>query len=411
MHNSCGDNGLLSNLTARLPAFVTRVFSFMLLAFLLGLAPAQAQNADDQYIVVLKLIHQADTLNSGGNRRAALIKYRQAQAALNNFQRKNPDWNNKIVTYRVNYLASKIESLSTNAPAPAAAATNAMVLEKAEQGRTAGGGQVKLIDPGAEPRQVLRLHPKAGDKQTFSMSLKMSMAMKMGENEMPAVKMPPMTFTMDATVKDVSADGDISYEIVLGEGTVGEEPGAVPQAAEMMKSILASMKGTTGTGVVTSRGLNKGANFKPPANANPQAKQMMEQMKEGLFNLGLPEEAVGKGAKWQFKMPLKSQGMTMDQTFDYELVSLEGDELTVNANIKQTAAKQKVESPAMPGVKVDLDKLSGSGKGQVTANLAQLLPVKGSTEMHSEMSMGMNAGAQKQTMNMGLDINVEFESK
>jgi hypothetical protein len=125
----------------------------------------------------------------------------------------------------------------------------------------------------------------------------------------------------------------------------------------------------------------------------------------------LPEEAIGKGAKWEFNRPITSQGISMNQAFDFGLVSVNGDQLTVTAALKQTAAKQKIESPAMPGAKIDLNKMTGKGTGEITSDLTQLFPTKGNMDMHSEMIMGVNAGAQQQALNMSMDISFGFETK
>jgi hypothetical protein len=417
MRNSCGDNGLLSSLS-RTPGncFLYYHACFFLLASLLGLTPAHAASADDQYLSVLKVIQQADTLTTSGNNRTALTKYRQALTALNVFQHNNPEWNNKIVSYRLNYLSSKIDRLTTNVTATAATNAAVMNLEKSVESGIAApeaGAAVKVLEPGTEPRQALRLRPKVGDKQSLSMTLKTSVATKMGEMEMPAMKMPGITFAIDATVREVAAGGDIAYEMVVGEGSIGDEAGSLPQVTQVLKSVISSMKGVTGTSAVSSRGLSKEINFKAPAGADPQAKQMIEQVKQMLSSLivPLPAEPVGQGAKWEFKLPVKTQGMTMQQTFEYQLVSMDGDRLALHTTISQSAEKQKIENPAMPGLKMDLDKMSGSGKGEVTTDLSQLLPNKGSADIHSEMSMGMDVGGQKQLLSTSIDINFGFESK
>ena len=70
-----------------------------------------------------------------------------------------------------------------------------------------------------------------------------------------------------------------------------------------------------------------------PPGADAQTRQLMDQMKDSFSSVAapLPEEAVGPGARWEVKMPIKSQGMTIDQTATYELVSLEGERLTTKA--------------------------------------------------------------------------------
>ena len=153
--------------------------------------------------------------------------------------------------------------------------------------------------------------------------------------------------------------------------------------------------------------------MKPPAGADPQVSNVMEQVKETMSRITspLPEQPVGPGAKWEVKMAAKSQGMTMNQTTTVDLVSVEEDKLTTKSAIVQTAPPQKIQNPAMPGIKIDLLKMNGTGSGDVAIDLAQITPLSGNVEMHSEMSMGMNQGGQKQTMDMKIDMAMKIESK
>jgi hypothetical protein len=110
-------------------------------------------------------------------------------------------------------------------------------------------------------------------------------------------------------------------------------------------------------------------------------------------------------------MPLKSQGMTLDQTATYEVASLEAERLTTKSTVVQHAANQKIQNPAMPGLKMDLIKMVGNGSGERTFDLAHLLPTAGTGKLHSETSMAMNMGGQKQAMTMKMDMNLRFEAK
>src|ERR1035437_4195643 len=105
----------------------------------------------------------------------------------------------------------------------------------------------------------------------------------------------------------------------------------------------------------------------------------MDQMKSFVTQLvaPLPEEAVGPGAKWEVKMPIKTQGMTIDQTVTYEVASLEGERLTTKSTVVQHAANQKIQNPAMAGLKMDLTKMIGNGTGESTSDLAPTLPEAG----------------------------------
>lgn len=225
--------------------------------------------------------------------------------------------------------------------------------------------------------------------------------------------MPAMLMTMDFGVKDISADGEITYTMVFSDATVAADTNTPPAIAAAMKSSLASIRGMTGTGRMSSHGIVKGVEIKLPAAADPQMSKTMDQMKESFSSSStpLPEEAVGPGAKWEYQTRIKSQGMTIDQNLHYELIAIEGDRLTLRSTITQNAANQKIQNPAMPGLKVDLTKMTGNGTGSSTFDLGRIMPVSGTLAEKTEVIMDMNVGQQKQTMDIKMDMNITFESK
>src|ERR1035438_6137948 len=82
----------------------------------LPMARAQ-QSPDDQYIAIYNLMQEADALQEAGQPRQALADYTQALAGLQKFQKIFPLWDSEIVTYRLNYLADKVNSLAAQLPA------------------------------------------------------------------------------------------------------------------------------------------------------------------------------------------------------------------------------------------------------------------------------------------------------
>ena len=79
---------------------------------------AQGEGVDDKYVHVYFLIREADGLNETGQTRQAVTKYLEAQAALKDLQAVYPGWNDKVINYRLGYIASKLEPLAVQAPAP-----------------------------------------------------------------------------------------------------------------------------------------------------------------------------------------------------------------------------------------------------------------------------------------------------
>jgi len=364
---------------------------------------APVEEPEDLYLRTFSIIQQADALSTNGKTAQALAKYHEAHTNLVNLQRFNRDWNEKTVSFRMHYVAERVAALSGKGTEASS--------DKAASGTSTP--QVKLLQAGAEPRKVLRLHPKPGDKQTMAMSLIMSMSMKAGEMESPPMKLPTMSMNMEVTTKDVSADGNITYEMVMSDATVTEEPGVLPQVTEAIKGSLASFKNMNGTGSISSRGLNLASEMKLPPETNPQTRQMMEQMKDSFSNLGvpLPEEAVGAGAKWESRTLLKSQGLNINQTATYELVSIEDERVTTKTSVSQSAANQKIENPSMPGMKMELSKMAANGNGNIILNLNQVLPAEGTVDLKSDLSMTMDMGGTKQPMNMKMDLGVRLQTK
>lgn len=97
---------------------MNRFIALVGLAVLLLAVPAlRAQ--EEQYVQVYNLIQEGDASASAETPLQALNKYLRAQTELQKFQKIYPDWNSRIVNFRLNYLAAKIADLSGRAPAPA----------------------------------------------------------------------------------------------------------------------------------------------------------------------------------------------------------------------------------------------------------------------------------------------------
>ncbi len=382
----------------------------------MALCPARAEDPADLYQHMYILIQQADALDASGQSGPALAKYREAMTVLQNLKKEDPSWNSQAVSYRFNYLAGKIAALSEKAAKPATGSPTPGSQEaqpEAQPASAASAPQAKFLEAGAEPRKVLRLHPAPGDKQTLSLTMKIAMDIQAGQTPSQSMKMPTIRMTMDATVKSVSPEGDILYDMTMGNVDVAGEADANPQIVQLMKSAFSGFKGLSGSATMSDRGFVKGTEMKTPAGSDPQLRQVVDQMRESFARLSvpLPEEAVGPGAKWEVKMPLKSQGVTIDQTDAIQLVSVEGDRVTVKETIEQRASNQKIQNPALPGSTLDLTKMVGKGNSEVVFDLTGLLPREGTSALVSELVMGMNVGGQKNTMTMKQAVDLRFEGK
>jgi tetratricopeptide (TPR) repeat protein len=86
-----------------------------LMFFLLSVAllPLRAQQAaDDRYLAIYSQIEQADQMSAPAQAGLMLPKYVKAQDDLQTFQKIYPDWNPKIISFRLEYVAQKIADLT-----------------------------------------------------------------------------------------------------------------------------------------------------------------------------------------------------------------------------------------------------------------------------------------------------------
>jgi Flp pilus assembly protein TadD len=93
-----------------------RCFALTLLSVFAAARLVCADGLDDQYVQTFNLIQQADAV-AAAEPQAALAKYQQAQAALQQIRKENPNWNALIVNFRLQYVAGKIAGLASKVPA------------------------------------------------------------------------------------------------------------------------------------------------------------------------------------------------------------------------------------------------------------------------------------------------------
>jgi cytochrome c-type biogenesis protein CcmH/NrfG len=99
---------------------IMKRFVVLILVLCFGaITSVQGQGLDDEYVQIFRLIQEADTLSTSAPSQA-LAKYLDAQAALDRLHKGSPDWNPRIVNYRLTYVANRIAALSATTTPPTA---------------------------------------------------------------------------------------------------------------------------------------------------------------------------------------------------------------------------------------------------------------------------------------------------
>jgi tetratricopeptide (TPR) repeat protein len=167
------------------------------LALLLCLLSARGEGPDDHYVRIYNSIQQADSLESSGQTPQALAKCLDAQAALQRFQLSYPDWNPKVVTYRLSYLATRIAALSARTPAPAAAPTTISPTPQSPQKSAASDYEPQLNLLKEQTRQL------QADKALLEAKLKEALTAR------PAASEPQTLAAAEERIKSLQKENDL----------------------------------------------------------------------------------------------------------------------------------------------------------------------------------------------------------
>jgi len=275
---------------------------------------------------------------------------------------------------------------------------------------------IKVIDAGQEPRTPLRVKVEAGQRETMVMTMTMTMDMDMGGlGAIPKMDMPPIEMTMPIHVTSVSDTGDFRYEFSLDSVAVKDRPGIPPELVEALRGAMKGIIGLSGSTVVSNRGEVREATFKVPPNVQPQIKQTMESMQQSMQQIAIPfpEEAVGIGAKWEVSSTLNQVGgINMTQVSEYEITAREGDVLTLNNGIQQSAPSQVMKAPGIPSTAVvTLQSMKSKGGGTTSFDLSHVVPVLGDIVLNSAMQMSVDAGGPTQNMSMKMDLKLDISGR
>jgi len=271
---------------------------------------------------------------------------------------------------------------------------------------------VVLSSPGAEPRTPLRYKVTAGQKCSMEMSTVVSVTVSMEAMSMPAMDLPTMKMTADLVVKDVAANGDITYDLAFTGMTAEAQPGMDPSMVAMMQGAAGDITKLKGTVTVSNRGVTKATALDLNAVTDPNLKQVLNQMSGPIQNISmpLPEEAVGVGAKWEVRQAVNAAGIQSFQRNEMEIVKIDGTSVTLRAKSEQTAPAQTVANPMMAGATMDVEKMSGTGTGTIVLRLDGLVPTS-ETSIDSLASMTMNMGGQAQKLGLAMKMKMSVAPK
>jgi Tfp pilus assembly protein PilF len=219
----------------------------VIMVLLLALSGARAEGPDDQYVAIYNLIQDADSQNSSRQFSRALTRYREAQSALAKFQKDYPDWNPKVVGYRLNYLAGSIEAVLPKVPAAAAPSPRPATPGPA---RAPGAGPAPAVNPALPPdwdAQVGALKDQLRRVQEEKVSLEAKLKEALAAQ--PAAMDPRELAKADEKIKALLKEIDllkVSLQQTKAQPASAADPKALEAARQALDKANRDLAGQTG---------------------------------------------------------------------------------------------------------------------------------------------------------------------
>lgn len=314
--------------------------------------------------------------------------------------------------------SAKVITLDTTPPTaqPASSSTDPAALPAATDGvladgvadrilKTGGPPVVKLIAAGDEPREPISYALSENKKQVTGMRMNLDMTMKMGDKDVPKTTLPEIGMNLDLGTGKKDPSGDIAVSGTISKVAVLPKSDQEKQLAKALEPVMGGMKGMKIEYFVSPKGRAHDVKVTMPPKADPNAAQMLEQMKQSFDSMvaPLPEEPVGNGASWVVITRI-STGADVLQYTTYKLKSRKGSKVELETTVKQFAASGTLNLPGGAGAG-HISKFLSDGGGASSLDLGSLAPEKGTGNVSG--SMGFEAGAVGR-MNVDTKVKLEF---
>lgn len=269
--------------------------------------------------------------------------------------------------------------------------------------------QITLVDPGAEPRQVLRYSVPAGTTQPLRMVMDMKMGMTMGGATMMDMVMPPVVMTMDMAVPELGPAGELHILSELTAVEVQDSADATPGLAGSLQASMSGLVGMTTDSWLTPQGVTTAASVALPPGAMPEVQAQAAGMQQNLGSQSLPfpAEAVGIGGVWEVRSRTSNNGLVVDEVKRVTLAEQSGNLVVLDIDIAQTLADPNMVPPGLPpGTEVTIRRFESQGSGRTAIRLDHLVPDAGQSEVAMQMEFDVVAEGATQPFAMDMSIAI-----
>jgi len=258
---------------------------------------------------------------------------------------------------------------------------------------------IRLLDNGAEPRAVAAYDISKETPKPLQLAMDVEMGMESGDLKVPASKMPRMLMVFNFTA-GARAGSDWPVEGKLTKVSLDAHGAQQEQIAKLLSPQLGSVEGLAMNYFIDDRGRTRDVTIKLPQKLDGIADQMLTGLAQTADSMSspLPKEAIGIGAKWEVLARIDANGADILQVTTYTLEKRDGKVLSLDAAVRQFAAKEATNPPGMPeGATARLLSYKSFGSGKPVFDLGDVAPISGSVSTNLSMDVEIKMTVEGET--------------
>jgi len=271
---------------------------------------------------------------------------------------------------------------------------------------------VELLDAGKAPHKTLRTTFEAGAKQSLRVESNWTVTSLYGPLISTSAVMPSLVYELETKAKETRDEG-AQFDFRVIKVTAKSRKGVKPAQVEAAKKAAGSLKGVTGSFSINARGIVEQFAIDAPSGASLLANDMTDQIMQAirLSSLPLPEEPVGKGAKWTATQVIEQRTAKISHTSTFELVGVKGERVRATSTHAAETPEQRLELPgSRPGASFTLNELDFSGESKGAWRLNELGPPSASEHTVTVFKMLAKA-PKKEAVVMAIDTTIEVKAQ
>ncbi len=248
---------------------------------------------------------------------------------------------------------------------------------------------VKVLEPGEEPRAARKYELKAGKVENLAVTLRSTMSQEIPGQPPATQAQPGMVFGIALTPQAKADTGDFPVKIAFTKAEILPGADLDPNQQRQMQGAFKVLVGQSGAFRLGPHGAVSGFALSNEQLAHSELGALAQQTLEGLFVV-LPDEPIGKGARWEDTGTSRQEGVSVTTVSTYTLKDVTPDGLAIAVVTKRRAPPQPMADPRAPkGTTVAID---GTSSAQVKIRLDRM-PGKGSVDSTTGITVTQGGGA------------------